>query len=313
VIELVVRAGGLPLALLAGTLAGGASAGRVVVESAIECPKAAEVAERLKVLLPPLPEGAAPERATLSATDGALRVRLETGDGALIAERTVAVAASCADRANVAAVVIAAWDMQQRAERVEEPSLPPAPRPSPPAAPPTVVVASPPPAPAAGPRLELALAPAATFVDGGAAPAAGLAAALWGRHLGARFGVSGLLPRTDALGDGRARWTRVGATLELGARASGRLGRLDGHAGLVAGAVVASGQGFDLDHNTGGFSPGALAGADWSYLFGRVFAGAGASLSVWTAQRLVFDAGAPVAHALPRLQPAVNLQLGVIF
>jgi hypothetical protein len=286
---------------------------RVIVDSATTCPSAAEIEERLRVLLPPLADGAAPERASLVAEDGALRVRLRAADGTPLAERTVTVAASCADRANVVAVVIAAWDVQQRAEHVDDPSLPRAARATPPPAP-NVVVASPAPAPTSlGPRLELTLAPALTFVDGGATPSGTLAVSLWGRRLGARAGLFGLLPRTDGLGGGQARWTRVGVTLEAALRVSGRLGRLDGHAGFIAGAVVADGSGFDLDHETSGFSPGAIAGVDWSYLFGRVFAGAGASLSAWTAQRLVFDAGAPVARALPRLQPAVDLDVGVVF
>jgi hypothetical protein len=294
----------------AGAVAGPS---RVVVESATDCPTAAEVEQRLRVLLPPL-EGAEPARATLAAEAGALRVRLRGADGATLAERTLTVAASCADRANVVAVVIAAWDVEQRAERVEDPTLPRPPRPpraAPPSAPPTVVAAPPPP-PAGGPRLELALAPGATLASG-VAPSAALTAGLWGRHLGARLGIFGLLPRTEGLGAGLARWTRVGATLEAAARASGRLGRLDGHAGLVAAAVVAHGSGFDVDRDTSGFSPGACVGVDWSYLFGRAFSGAGASLSAFPEQRLVFSSPAPATRELPRLEPAVDVVLGVIF
>jgi hypothetical protein len=190
--------------------------------------------------------------------------------------------------------------------------LPHAPRAAPPPAP-TVVVAAPTPPPAPGARVELALAPQLTFVDGGVAPSGALAASLWGRLFGARLGLLGLWPQSEALGAGTARWTRVGATLEAGVRASGRYGRVDGHAGFVAGAVIAHGQGFDLDHDTSGFSPGALAGADWSYPFGRFFAGAGASLTAWTSQHLVFSGSGRVAHALPRLQPSVGVNVGAVF
>jgi hypothetical protein len=308
------------LALLAQAGAA-AGPGRVVVESTTDCPTAAEVEQRLRVLLPPLGDAVEPARASLAAEDGALRVRLRAADGATIAERTLTIAASCADRANVVAVVIAAWDVQQRAERVDDPSLPRAPRAAPPPQAPTVVVAAPSPPAPAGPQLELRLAPGATLADG-VTPSAALAASLWGRRLGARLGVFGLLPRTEALGAGQARWTRVGATLEAAARSSGRLGRLDGHAGFIAGAVVARGQGFDVDHDASGFSPGACLGVDWSYLLGRAFVGAGASLAAFPEQRLVFQStsstsptstGAPVAHALPRLEPAVDLAVGVIF
>jgi len=300
----------IDLGVLALVAAGALGAGprRVAVESATGCPAAAEVEQRLAVLLPPAAAGEAPARATIVEEGGALRVRLVGADGALLAERALTIAASCADRANVVAVVIAAWDVAQRAEHVEDPTLPHAARP--PAPPTTLAAVVPPPAPPAGPRLELSFAPAVTLADGAALPSGALAAALWGRRLGARAGLLGLGPHDDALGDGRARWSRVGVSLELGARARGRFGRLDGHAGVVAGAVVASGSGFDVDRATGGFAPAALAGLDWSYVFGRGFLGAGASASVWPTQRLVFDT---TAHPLPRWQPSVGLLAGVVF
>ncbi|HVU50432.1 MAG TPA: hypothetical protein VHL80_07080, partial [Polyangia bacterium] len=155
--------------------------------------------------------------------------------------------------------------------------------------------------------------PGLAFAGGAATPSGALSASLWGRHLGARFGAFGLLPRSDDLGAGGARWTRLGATFEVALRAAGRLGRLDGHAGVVTGAVVASGRGFAIDEQTGSFSPGAIAGADWSYVFGRLFAGVGASLSVYPTQRLVFSGDAPVTRALPHLQPAVDLAAGAVF
>jgi len=79
------------------------------------------------------------------------------------------------------------------------------------------------------------------------------------------------------------------------------------------GAVVAAGSGFDLDHTTGGFSPGAVAGVDWSHLVGRFFVGAGASLSAWTSQRLVSSAEATATRALPRWQPSVDVAVGAVF
>src|SRR6185436_7776195 len=103
---------------------GSASTGSVIIESATTCPSAAEVEARLRVLLPPAPEGAAPKRATLVAEDGALHVHFGAADGTALGDRTVAVEASCADRANVVAVVIAAWEAQRRSEEVQAPLLP---------------------------------------------------------------------------------------------------------------------------------------------------------------------------------------------
>jgi hypothetical protein len=304
----------LGLALLALLAPAGVDSGgpaRVVVESDTSCPTAAEVEARLGLLLPPRAPGAAPERALLTEDDRSLRVRLRAANGAQVAERDVTVTASCADRANVVAVIIAAWELQQRTERVADPSLPPTARVEPSPAPTTVVAATAPRGPG-GPRLELALAPGVTYA-GGLEPSATLAAGVWGRRLGARLGLFGLLPRTDPLAAGQVRWTRVGATIEGALRARGRPGRLDAHAGLVLAAVVARGSGFDVDQGASGLSPGGVVGADWSFLFGRAFVGAGASLSAFPAQRLVFQGSAPVARALPRLEPSVALAVGAVF
>lgn len=285
--------------------AGAVGAPRVAVQSDTTCPTAAEVDTRLRALLPPLPEGEAPERAEIVATEGALRVRLRAPDGGALGERTLTLEASCADRANVVAVVIAAWEAQARAEAVQAPLLP---RQAP--SPPTVAAPPPPPPPSRTFVVELWAGPAVTLLPGGPRPGGALVAGLWGRRLGARLALHGMWPAADALPDGQARWTRSDATLELGIRARGRAGRLDAHVGLVAGMLVAEGQGFEIDHTTRGFSPGLAAGLDWSYALGRFLLGADAGASGWTAQRLVSAGG---TYALPRLQVAAGVHVGVAF
>jgi hypothetical protein len=293
--------------------------GGVSVESASACPTGAEVEARLRALLPPLAEGAHAKRATLSADDGALRVHLSADDGTPLGDRTVTVEASCADRANVVAVVIAAWEMQQRTESMQAPALSRAPTSPPPGAAPTVVAAPPPPPPSppARARLEVAAGPALAWLDGAPSAAGRLAATLWGRRFGVRVELFGLWPRTDVLAEGRARWTRVGATGELGLRGSGRAGRVDVHAGAVVGALFAGGQGFELDQTASGLAPGVVGGLDWSYVFGgalgHTFVGAGANVTGWMAQRLVSSAATPATRALPRVQPSVDLHAGVVF
>jgi hypothetical protein len=291
----------LLLVAQAGTQAGAA---RVTVQSDTTCPTAAEVETRLRALLPPLPEGATPAQASITAEDAGLRVALRGGDGAALGERTLKLEASCADRANVVAVVIAAWEAQQRPEQMQAPSLPHRPPPPP-------VIASPPPPPEV-PALavELWAGPAITFLPGGPRPAATLVAGLWGRRLGARLALHGTWPMDQTLPDGRASWSRSDATLELGVRASGRAGRVDAHAGLVAGMLVAGGQGFEVDHTTTGFSPGLAAGVDWSYALGRLLLGAGTTASAWTNQRLV---SAAATFGLPRLQVSADLHVGFTF
>jgi hypothetical protein len=293
------------LALLLLVAQVGAGAARVAVQSDTSCPAAAEVDTRLRALLPPLPEGEAPERAEIVSEEGALRVRLRGPDGTALGERTLTLEASCADRANVVAVVIAAWEAQERAEAMQAPLLP-----RPPAAPPTVVLPPPPPPARRAFVVELWAGPAVTVLPGGLRPGGSLVAGLWGRRLGARLALHGMWPAADALPDGHARWTRSDATLEVGARARTRAGRLDAHAGVVTGMLVAEGQGFEIDHTTRGFSPGVAAGVDWSYGFGRFLLGVEAGASGWTAQRLVSAGG---TYALPRLQVAAGVHAGVAF
>jgi hypothetical protein len=276
---------------------------RVTVQSDTSCPTAAEVESRLQALLPPLAEGVAPAQAAISAEDGSLRVRLRSAEGAPLGERRLTLEASCADRANVVAVVIAAWEAQERAEHVQEPSLPR----RPPA--PALSAGPPPPRPPAL-ALELWAGPALTLLPGGPRAGGTVAAGLWGQRFGARLALHGVWPLGQELPDGRARWTRSAAALELGVRAAGRLGRLDAHAGPVAGMLVAQGQSFQVDHTAAGLSPGLTAGAGWSYARGRLLLGAGLAATAWTAQRLVSAGG---AYALPRLQLTVDLHAGVTF
>jgi hypothetical protein len=296
--------------LLILALAAPLSAPRVVVESNSACPAAPDVETRLAALLPPLEAGAVPERAAIVAEGEALRIHLVGGDGAAVGDRTLTVAASCADRANVVAVVIAAWEAERAAQQVQAPSLAPPPAPSP-----AAVVATPAPAVVATPPLvvELSLGPSVTFLAGGAAPSGALAVAVWGRRLGARATLFGLWPRTDAVGPGQARWSRAGASFEAAVRARGRAGRFDAHAGLVAAVLVAAGTGFDSDATTAGLSPGLAAGVDWSYAFGRVFVGVGAGAVGWTDQRLLWTTAAEETKPFPRVQVSGDGHVGVVF
>lgn len=300
------------LVLLAQTAGGAAPPGiqPVSVDSATTCPSADEVEARLRLLLPPA--SGAPKRAHVTAEDGALHVHLDSADGAALGDRTVAVeAASCADRASVVAVVIAAWDAQHRAEDVQAPALPrPAGRP----ATPTTIIATP--LPARAPlSLEVSAGPALTLTSDGLAPAASASLAVWRSRVGARLGLTGFLPRTRDVGSGNASWSRSGASLELGLRLGGPRARLDAHAGLVAGLLTARGSGFDVDHAATRLVPGLIAGLDASRAVGPLILGLGVTGSAFN-QQVLIDASstaAPVARALPRLQLTFDLHVGWTF
>jgi hypothetical protein len=296
----------LALLVLLAQAAGGA-APPVTVESATTCPSADEVEARLRVLLPPA--AGAPKRARVTADDGALHVYLDSADGVALGDRTVAVeAASCADRASVVAVVIAAWDAQHRAEDVQAPALPRT------AGPPSTVVATP--LPSRPPlALEVSAGPALTLTSDGLAPAASAALAVWRARVGARLGLTGFLPRERDVGSGSASWSRAGVSVELGLRLGGPVARLDAHAGLVAGLLTARGSGFDVDHAETRLVPGVTAGLDASRAVGRLVLGMGVTGAAFNRQVLIdaSSTSAPVARALPRLQLTFDLHVGWIF
>jgi hypothetical protein len=293
------------LVLLAQSAASGA-ARPVIVQSATTCPTADEVEARLRVLLPPATEGTAAKRASIAAEDGALHVHLDAPDGTPLGDRRIATDdASCTDRASVVAVIIAAWDAQRRVE-VQAPALP---RP----APPDVVVAAATP-PAAPPlSVEVIAGPAMTLTSAGLSPAAHLALSAWRSRVGARLGLTGFAPRTDDVGSGSARWSRAGVSFELGLRLGGRAGRLDAHAGLMAGLLTARGIGFDVDHTQARLVPALTAGLDASRAFGRLILGLGVSGAAFNRQTLIDETTTPAGRALPRLQLTFDLHAGLAF
>ncbi|HVR63595.1 MAG TPA: hypothetical protein VMU50_16960 [Polyangia bacterium] len=303
------------LALLGLFVLQGGGGSRVAVESATACPSATEVEARLGALLAPTDESAARERAAISAEGNRLRVRLTAADGTPIGERVLTLDVSCADRANVVAVVIAAWEAQQRPQRVPAPTLPARPPPAAAAPPPAAVVVAVPP-PVVAPTslaIEIAVGPAVTLADGALSPSARLTVGLWGPRLGGRLLLFGMWPQENDLGDGRARWARAGAALELARRfAEGRF-QLDLHAGPVLGLVFASGTGFERDMTTAGLSPGLTGGLDGTWTRGRVVVGLGASAFGWTAQRLVTSSEPVGVRALPRVELSLGATAGVRF
>jgi len=151
----------------------------LVIRAADGCPGPSQIAAEIAPLLPARitvtvdpdahPRGA--DSATVAIQDGRRWIRLQDADGRLIQQRPLAPFLSCSEAARAAAVLIAAWEFQGRADMSSPPappsSVPPTPRPSPSV---TASVAQPPPVPAppaaapgppAGLRPAMAAAPAA--------------------------------------------------------------------------------------------------------------------------------------------------------
>lgn len=98
--------------------------GLVEITGATQCPTPDEVAARLHDLVPDAaPAAAARERVALADDGGALGLTLYDDGGRTIGRRRLE-AAACADLAQAAAVVIAAWETDLRAAQAPEIVLP---------------------------------------------------------------------------------------------------------------------------------------------------------------------------------------------
>ena len=83
--------------------------GLLEIQGSATCPGPAEVGEQLAKLVPQSEAGEASSRVYLSAGEGFVNIELLGSDGVLSAERRLDLTGSCAEMAEAAAVVVAAW------------------------------------------------------------------------------------------------------------------------------------------------------------------------------------------------------------
>jgi hypothetical protein len=247
------------------------------------CPLPADVASILTRLLQSA--SARDERAPgdvveIATGEGAPVVRLVEPDGRVADEHRLDVGASCSERANEAAVVIATWEANLHADV----PFPPPPRASvsgddartPPAAPPPsrapsfVAVSAPVSARAAAPRrfderptsgptigggLFMDTAPSGASVPGGLIEVTGLGQER--THGRASLSLTGA--RSIALAPGTVTWRRaafgLGATIDVW-----RPARLAFHVDAMMTAVFATGAGYSTDSSATSWQPGVAAG-----------------------------------------------------
>lgn len=249
-------------------------AGPPVTVEAGACPSAQEIERALGPLLPSLPAGVASDRARVVQRGTGLHLELQSPDGAAIADRDLEPTGSCAELAQIVAVVIAAWESDVHPAFAGAPSeIAPNPA-SEVAAPatPTVEVK------AAAPRsasYDVAAGAGLSFSD---SAAAGVALALtwapWGAGLALRVGGVGETQHDTSLGQGQAQWRRWVGSTEVGWRLAFGPAVLDVHGGLLFGLLTAQGGGFAPNQQASSFSPGLTSGA-------RVALWAGRSLGFW--------------------------------
>jgi hypothetical protein len=215
--------------------------------SELPCPDPAEVESQLVRL--GVARDARPE---ITVSDDKMRVVLRGEDGALLGSREVEAPASCAERATVAAVLVATWMgvWQKAANPAEPPTNPPKPAP-----------AAQPVAPAHGPAFALGLVLGGGAYDGNAFALGAAAESSFSLH-GPLRGVVGIDATTErelGVGPGRAGYLRpalaAGPSFTLGR------GRIRGELGACGrlGILFLRGKGMAVNHRTMRALPGAGA------------------------------------------------------
>ena len=230
----------------------------VQVESAA-CPSGHEVEQALAAMLPSVSEAIRPDVARVFRRDNQLQIELVNPDAAVIAERRLDENGSCAELAELIAVVIASWESDVHPEFTRphaEPML---------AAPPESARPSP---PAPSPAAFYEVAAGASLSWSGSPALAGILEMGWvPRGAGPGLHLSATVESTHTLDLGNsqaAAWRRYVASAEFDWRLPSGSWALDFHSGLAFGLLAASGTGFSEPHSGYSFSPGVVAGARFS-------------------------------------------------
>jgi hypothetical protein len=234
----------------------------ILVQGDSLCPSASEIEGILSELLPPA-EASNPDIAWVEAVGRDLRIELRSVAGEVLSSRQLTSNGSCADLANIAAVVIASWMAERNTGvsllqlGVPAPSKPTASPPSPTVteerAP--VVISQ-----RRTREFDLSLAAGGSANNAGSVGVARAELGVRGQRFGLRVGFSAETERNETIEARNAGWRRYG--LSLGSTfAAVRLPVLvEARAELFAGLTTVAGQGFDTDRKASAIAPGlALA------------------------------------------------------
>jgi hypothetical protein len=211
------------------------------VRGELDCPSPAAVESRLEELLPP-PGTALDGHVVELAREGeALVVRLRQADGTVVGTRQLPTR-SCAEQAEAAAVVVAAWDAQVG----EAPLLPGG-----------FARASAPPAPTSA-TWALSAAAFASVDRLSTAPSGRLGVSWLGAiSLGASISATGA--HSASLAGGSGNWRRVALLLSGGRRLALAAWQMDVGAEAIASLLMLQGRGYPQNYDATLFHPGAGA------------------------------------------------------
>ena len=289
----------LLVGVLGSAVAAAPPAVAVEISGIADCPSAAGVRAELTRLGTQPPASGEPgvaDHAEVMGDARGVRVRLRRADGQIFAERSIATAPACGERAAAVAVVIATWEAELRSDVTLE--LRALPREPPPAPPWWLSVG------AAG----LGVADAARSWAAGAGldfqvahdRGWGLRATGWG---------AGFRSEPFADGPGRARWTRlalgVGPAYELRTRAA----VLSLFAQLAVAQIRVGGEGFTTTHRDATFDWGARGGFDAALGRGALVPVVGLGGVVWPRRQDAVAVGVAGRATLPTVDLMVTVGL----
>jgi hypothetical protein len=294
-----------------------------------DCPSRAEVSSELDRLAgpgtgdsPPRPSLGPPLSADLTPSDQGLAISLRNQTGELLAQRTLAGSGSCADLAAAAAVIIATWQGEMRADLGPELPSSPGPRrtrstPEPSSVAATITAS--PPSPPVPPMSErpwevgaAVLGAHAGDVSAGAVIDVQVGRA--GSSLGGRAALLVEGSHAVALGPepGRARWSR--AALDAGLKERVWLGALafDVRAQIEAAVIRLQGDGFSTNYDQTGVEVGVGLGGRLAWPQGRFAPFVGFDAWTWPGRQAVIASGTGFEASLPRfeLQVSAGVSLG---
>jgi hypothetical protein len=288
----------------------------IAVRGVASCPTAAEVSEALAALSPAGATPASGDWADIAPDGDSVRVRLLQADGTLLAEKRLA-AGPCRQRAETAAVVLAAWASQFHPEVAFSIDTPPpaAPDSGPPAL--AVVARAPPPSRESAPLVFVAGAGLLASVQGDSlAPAGTIEARLaparsgWGGRLAMR--ATGM--HRLAFGPGEADWRRVGVSAGV-LRRQELWRRVAAEAGVdvVSGLVFATGDGYSIPRSSRSLDLGVEVGVRLGFILGRIEPWLGVALCGWLRPQIIEVSGIPERDRLPAFDARLGIGANVAF
>ena len=275
------------------------------------CPSAAAVSAALDGLVA-APAGA-PDVVELTGPGVAATVRLRTAAGELVAEKRLPESPACEERAQAAAVIVAAWEAHLRAGAAPMWPLPASsPAPASKADVPTLAAAAPAPLPRPI-HVDTSVAALGSIAADHFAPGAMLEAMFSRGDSAFALGVGALAVGSHSvtLASGRGTWSRYGGVVDLQSSALWPAAALQLHAGLALTALSVAGESLPTTKAATLFDPGTVVGVRLRYRGERVSPWLEVAAAFWPRPHTLFVSGSAASTELPANEVLLGVGLSV--